>query len=178
MRKTRFRVTIVADPVPPEWASRIGQWLATATPTDGFTGDEVLAGALDLSQPTPADKARCVTVMRDLGWREEEREQGGGVVVLFCRAMTTVMVEGSALQRPLTEPSPGTKPARDRVFFAYSDSAMEAELKVREEIRLGAEFVLHVEEAGYVEGGVVHFPPDEEAAIAASMQDGRKAPGA
>jgi hypothetical protein len=93
-------------------------------------------------------------------------------------ASPTVLVEGGVFPRPLTEPVPGAKPGGHRTYFVYADAAEEAKHKARQALRLHAEHPLEVEEAGYVEDGVVHFPPEEEAAVRASMQDGRKAPGA
>jgi len=74
--------------------------------------------------------------------------------------------------RPLTEPVPGVEPAVGRVFTVYSISAEEAERAVRVELGLAAEVPLTVEEAGHVEDGRVHFPPEEDAAIKASIQEG------
>jgi hypothetical protein len=91
-------------------------------------------------------------------------------------APATVMVEGSAFPRPLTEPVPGTKPGRHRTFFVYADTREEAEHRVRQ--ATGAKVPVTVEEAGHVdEAGRVHVPREEERAVQASMQDGRKAPG-
>jgi hypothetical protein len=100
------------------------------------------------------------------------------VPVADVDATVPVLVDGGVLSRPLTEPAPGAKPASSRVLFVYADSVEEAERKVRGGIQLPDEVTLVTEEAGYVEDGIVHFPPDEEAAVKASMQDGRKAPGA
>jgi len=93
-------------------------------------------------------------------------------------AAPTVLVEGGVFPRPLTEPVAGAKPGTHRTYFVYADAAEEARHKARQALKLHAEHPLEVEEAGYVENGVVHIPPEEEAAIKASMQDGRKAPGA
>jgi hypothetical protein len=90
-------------------------------------------------------------------------------------ASSTVLVEGGVLPRPLTEPIPGA--GHHRTFFVYADAAEEAMHRVRETTKLSAEHTLTAEEAGHVEDGVVHIPPDEEAAVVASVQDGRKAPG-
>lgn len=94
-------------------------------------------------------------------------------------AAPTVLVEGGTFQRPLTEPLPGAKPSgHHHTYFVYADTAEEAQHKVREATKLAADHALTAEEAGYAENGVVHFPPEEEAAVRASMQDGRRAPGA
>jgi len=88
------------------------------------------------------------------------------------------LVEGGVLPRPLTEPVAETKPGLHRTYFVYADAAEEARYKARQALKLHLEHPLEVEEAGYVENGVVHVPPEEEATIKASMRDGRKAPGA
>jgi hypothetical protein len=93
-------------------------------------------------------------------------------------AEDSTLVEGGAPARPLTEPVPGARPGGHHTYFVYADTAEEAKHKVREEKKLLAEHELRAEEAGYVEDGVVHFPHEEEVAAQASMQDGRKAPGA
>lgn len=89
-----------------------------------------------------------------------------------------VLVEGSVLHRSLTEPVAGARPGGHHTYFVYADTREEAEHKVRQAMKLGAEHPLTVEEAGHVEEGRIHIPPEEEAVIAASVQDGRKAPGA
>lgn len=93
-------------------------------------------------------------------------------------AGTTVLVEGSVLHRPLTEPVAGARPGGHHTYFVYADTREEAEHKVRQATNLGTERSLTVEEAEHVDEGRIHIPPEEEAAIAASMQDGRRAPGA
>jgi|HubBroStandDraft_1064217.scaffolds.fasta_scaffold203503_2 hypothetical protein len=82
------------------------------------------------------------------------------------------------LPRSLTEPTPDARPMVDREFVAYADSVEEAEQRVRDEFPSLVGVPLRVEEAGYVEDGRVYTPPEEEAAVRASAQDGRKAPGA
>lgn len=61
----------------------------------------------------------------------------------------------------------------DRVLFVYGRDEAEVRSKLPAALRVG-----RVEPAGQAVDGVVHFPPDELRAAMASMQDGRKAPGA
>lgn len=61
-----------------------------------------------------------------------------------------------------------------RVLFVYGRD--EAEARSRLPTSLPAGFT--VEPAGHVENGIVHFPPEELRETMASMQDGRRAPGA
>lgn len=115
------------------------------------------------STPTPAKKLRFLVTVPPSGPPATPSD--------------SAVPAGQALPRPLTEPLPGTKPGH-HTYFVYADTREEAEHKVREKTRLERGTAITIEEAGHVDAhGRVHFPPDEEAAIRASMQDGRKAPG-
>jgi len=62
----------------------------------------------------------------------------------------------------------------DKVLFVYGHDEAEACRRIPPPLLLNA----RIELAGYAVDGVVHFPPDELRETMASMQDGRKAPGA
>ena len=62
----------------------------------------------------------------------------------------------------------------DKVLFVYGRDAIEACKRIPSPLLLNA----RIEPAGHVENGVIHFPIEELREVMASMQDGRKAPGA
>jgi len=61
-----------------------------------------------------------------------------------------------------------------KVLFVYGRDQAEACGRIPSPLLVNA----RIELAGHVENGVVHFPPDELREAMASMQDGRRAPGA
>lgn len=93
-------------------------------------------------------------------------------------APSAALAGGEAAPASLTEPAPPHAAGRHRTYFVYADTAEEARHRVREaKLCAEHEHALTVEEAGYFEHGVVHLPPEEEAAVRSSIRDGRKAPG-
>jgi hypothetical protein len=58
-----------------------------------------------------------------------------------------------------------------RILFVYGRDPADARSKV-------TDLITSIESAGTVEKGVVHFPPEELREVMATMQDGRRAPGA
>jgi hypothetical protein len=66
-----------------------------------------------------------------------------------------------------------TKDEPPKTLYVYGRD----ELDVRRRL-LGSMPIAGVEPAGHVISGVVHFPPEELREVMASMQDGRRAPGA
>ena len=61
-----------------------------------------------------------------------------------------------------------------KVLFVYGRDQTEACERIPSSLLLNA----RIEAAGHAENGLVHFPPEELREAMASMQDGRRAPGA
>jgi hypothetical protein len=61
----------------------------------------------------------------------------------------------------------------NRTLFVYGCDEAEARSRLPESLSIAS-----FEPAGHAENGVIHFPPEELSEVMASMQDGRRAPGA